>query len=93
MQLVDLGRPEKEKLIVAASLGLIAIVFLWWTFPQVGGGTRPPHDRRRLNSSASSTDPQRTNGPATQEVNDWCRSRRSTYVLPQRSEARAEHVA
>lgn len=40
MQLVDLSKPgEKKKLIVAAVLGLVAIVFLWWTLFGFGSST------------------------------------------------------
>jgi hypothetical protein len=40
MQLVDLSKPgEKKKLIWAAILGLIAIVFLWWTLIGFDSGT------------------------------------------------------
>lgn len=41
MQNVDLSKPgEKKKLIWAGILGLVAILFLWWTF--VGFGTSKP---------------------------------------------------
>ena len=40
MQLVDLSKPgEKKKLIWAGVLGLIAIVFLWWTLIGFDSGT------------------------------------------------------
>ena len=40
MQLVDLSKPgEKKKLIAAAILGLVAIVFLWWTLIGFDSGT------------------------------------------------------
>ena len=33
MELADFSKPgERKKLIWAAVLGLIAIIFLWWTF-------------------------------------------------------------
>ncbi|HJP94968.1 MAG TPA: hypothetical protein VJ875_23610 [Pyrinomonadaceae bacterium] len=39
MQRVDLNKPgEKKKIIVAAGLGLVAIVFLWWALFGFGGG-------------------------------------------------------
>lgn len=58
MPLVDLQKPgEKKKLIWAAVLGLVAIIFLWWTF--VGfGGTSP---RARVQSAATAT-PQQAAG-------------------------------
>ena len=41
MQAVDLSKPgEKKKLIWAAVLGLVAVVFLWWTF--FGFGSSKP---------------------------------------------------
>src|SRR5258705_13778580 len=40
MELGDFSKPgEKKKLIVAAALGFIAILFLWWTFIGLGRGT------------------------------------------------------
>lgn len=40
MQLVDLTKPgEKKKVIVAAALGLVTIVFLWWTLIGFDSGT------------------------------------------------------
>ena len=40
MQIADLSKPgEKKKLIVAAILGLVAIMFLWWTFFGFGSST------------------------------------------------------
>jgi hypothetical protein len=40
MQATDLRNPsERKKLILAAVLGLVAILFLWWTFFGFGGGT------------------------------------------------------
>jgi hypothetical protein len=41
MPLVDLNKPgEKKKLIWAAVLGLVAIIFLWWTFFGFGSSSR-----------------------------------------------------
>jgi IPT/TIG domain len=40
MPLVDLNKPgEKKKLIWAAVLGLVAIIFLWWTFVGFGSSS------------------------------------------------------
>jgi len=40
MPLVDLNKPgEKKKIIWAAVLGLVAIIFLWWTFVGFGSST------------------------------------------------------
>jgi hypothetical protein len=61
MQLVDLSKPgEKKKLIVAAVLGLIAIVFLWWTLIGFGSGTPTPPAPRAGASPAPPRGPQTT---------------------------------
>jgi len=53
MQLVDLSKPgEKKKIIVAAVLGLVAIIVLWWTL--IGFDSGPP---------ATSTRPTRNPSP------------------------------
>jgi hypothetical protein len=40
MQLSDIGNPnERNKLILAGALGLVAILFLWWTFFGFGGSS------------------------------------------------------
>lgn len=42
MQNTDIKNPaERKKLIWALALGLVAIVFLWWTFFGFGGSSRP----------------------------------------------------
>jgi hypothetical protein len=46
MELGDLTKPgEKKKLIWAGALGLVAIVFLWWTFFGFGSGSKPTPPR------------------------------------------------
>ena len=56
MQSVDLSKPgEKKKIIVAAGLGLVAVVFLWWAL--FGFGSSTPQTASR--PSATPT-PQRT---------------------------------
>lgn len=46
MELGDLTKPgEKKKLIWAGGLGLVAIVFLWWTFFGFGSGSKPTTPR------------------------------------------------
>lgn len=41
MEFIDLTKPgEKKKLLWAAILGLVAILFLWWTFFGFGGGSK-----------------------------------------------------
>lgn len=42
MELADFSKPgEKKKLIVAGGLGLVAILFLWWTFFGFGSSATP----------------------------------------------------
>lgn len=61
MALVDLQKPgEKKKIIWASVLGLVAIIFLWWTF--VGFGSSSP--RARVQPTTTPTT-QGTPGPAT----------------------------
>ena len=53
MALVDLNKPgEKKKLIWAAVLGLVAIIFLWWTFFGFGSSSARP-TQRAANPSAT----------------------------------------
>ena len=53
MALVDLNKPgEKKKLIWAAVLGLVAIIFLWWTFFGFGSSSSRP-TQRAANPSAT----------------------------------------
>jgi len=60
MELADLSKPgERKKLIWAAVLGLIAIIFLWWTFIGFGKSTptvpaRPSPTSSTLGRSAPS---------------------------------------
>ena len=42
MEFIDLSKPgEKKKLLWAAILGLVAILFLWWTFVGFGSSAKP----------------------------------------------------
>lgn len=82
MESADFSKPgEKKKLIWAAVLGLIAIIFLWWTF--IGFGRSTPTARptttsstlgnrsttsRPVNSVNNSTEPQLANISYMQEV-------------------------
>src|SRR5262245_40121931 len=46
MQVADLNNPnDRKKLILAAVLGLIAILFLWWTFFGFGSSKSPAPSR------------------------------------------------
>jgi hypothetical protein len=63
MELTDFSKPgEKKKLIWAAVLGLIAIIFLWWTFIGFGRSTptipaRPSPTSPTVGSRSSSSRP------------------------------------
>jgi hypothetical protein len=58
MSTIDLKNPsERKKLIVALALGLIAIVFLWWTFIGFGGSSKPTTNRGAANATASPAAP------------------------------------
>lgn len=42
MQGIDLSKPgEKKKMLIAGGLGLLAIIFLWWTFFGFGSSSSP----------------------------------------------------
>lgn len=46
MQTADINNPgERKKLILALGLGLVAILFLWWTFFGFGGSSKPQANR------------------------------------------------
>lgn len=55
MQVSDLRNPnERNKLILAAGLGIVALVFLWWTFFGFGGGSNPQSTRPTAQASPGS---------------------------------------
>jgi len=69
MEFIDLSKPgEKKKVLLAAALGLVAILFLWWTF--FGFGKSSSNVRRTPTAAATaSTTPnpggaQATNSPS-----------------------------
>ncbi|HEY6805148.1 MAG TPA: TIG domain-containing protein [Pyrinomonadaceae bacterium] len=56
MELVDLNKPgERKKLIGAAVLGFVAILFLWWTFVGFGSSSSTP---ARTTTTTTTTQPQ-----------------------------------
>lgn len=77
MALVDLNKPgEKKKVIWAAVLGLVAIIFLWWTF--FGFGSRT--SRATVRPTATPT-PRGTTGTGAQENTAGNNIQPSTTVL------------
>ena len=62
MEIADLNKPgEKKKLIAAGVLGLVAILFLWWTFFGFGSSSSPTTPRP--------TTPQTRSAPPTRGGN------------------------
>ncbi len=50
MQIADTNNPgERKKMIWALALGLVAILFLWWTFFGFGGSSKPAANRNTRN--------------------------------------------
>jgi hypothetical protein len=63
MQITDITNPaERKKLIWAIGLGVVALVFLWWTFIGFGGSSRPASNRVATTTPA----PSRTQANVTQ---------------------------
>jgi len=77
MERSDFSKPgEKKKLIVAGGLGLVAIVFLWWTFFGFGS-SKPASPPRATTAQGTRTSPQGPRGTqsanqsdTTQELSD-----------------------
>jgi hypothetical protein len=52
MQIADINNPgERKKLIWAMALGLVALIFLWWTFFGFGGSSKPTANRNTRNAN------------------------------------------
>ncbi len=65
MQRVDISKPgEQKKLIAAVALGVVALLFLYWTF--VGFGTSSPKPRSSASPTPSPRPAAVANQPATQ---------------------------
>jgi hypothetical protein len=63
MHITDIKNPdERKKLIWAIGLGLVAVVFLWWTFFGFGGSSRPTSNR----VATTTQPPSRTQSDVTQ---------------------------
>jgi hypothetical protein len=68
MELADFSKPgERKKLIWAAVLGLIAIIFLWWTF--IGFGRSNPAPTNRPTATSSTVGKRPTTSRATSNDN------------------------
>lgn len=66
MELADFSKPgEKKKLIWAGVLGIVAIIFLWWTFFGFGSGTPAPSTSSRTGSPSQPT-PRSARQPAVE---------------------------
>lgn len=71
MPAVELNKPgEKKKLIVAAVLGLVAIIFLWWTFIGFGRSSGSRATVRPPATASPSPAAQRGARPGNQSAND-----------------------
>ena len=63
MQIADIKNPdERKKLIWAIGLGVVALIFLWWTFFGFGSSSRPTGNRVATTTPA----PSRTQSTVTQ---------------------------
>ncbi len=87
MPLVDLNKPgEKKKLIWASVLGLVAVIFLWWTFIGFGSSSssrstaRPASTPTPQRAAAGSRDTQRVNDTPSQAVVDLSRYQEVIYT-------------
>ena len=71
MPAVELNKPgEKKKLIAAAVLGLVAIVFLWWTFIGFGSSSSGSRATVRPPATASPSPAAQRGRPGNQRAND-----------------------
>lgn len=71
MQLSDIRNPaERKKLILAGVLGVVALLFLWWTFFGFGGSTTQVTTRAVGQPTPSAITRPTTNKPATPTVVD-----------------------
>ncbi|HSE22844.1 MAG TPA: hypothetical protein VLB68_14350 [Pyrinomonadaceae bacterium] len=69
MELIDLSKPgEKKKVLLAAVLGLVAILFLWWTF--FGFGKSSSSIRRTTAGVTPSPTPAAGQAQATNSASD-----------------------
>lgn len=89
----DLSKPgEKKKLLVAAVLGLVAILFLWWTLFGFGSSTatpaRPPVAAQQPPGRPGSTAPRNEPGQKLNELVATLREVKSQEYWPVVPEAR-----
>src|SRR5258705_13182297 len=79
MQATDIRNPtERNKLILAGALGLVALLFLWWTFFGFGSssntgvqrpaGQSPPSAANRVSSKLSPTSVVEQNAPSEDDL-------------------------
>jgi len=86
---IDLNKPgEKKKLIWAGALGLVAIVFLWWTFVGFGSSAKPASTRPTTAQTKPSdrvgarTQPTNAQSDTTEQLNELVSTLREVNVLP-----------
>lgn len=69
MQLSDIRNPaERNKLILAGALGIVAILFLWWTFFGFGSSSKPVSPRAAGQAAPSAVSRRTTTAPAQSAV-------------------------
>ena len=69
MQLSDIRNPaERNKLILAGALGVVAILFLWWTFFGFGSSSKPVSPRAAGQPAPSAVSRRTTTAPAQSAV-------------------------
>jgi len=71
MQIADINNPaDRKKLIWALALGLVALLFLWWTFFGFGGSSKPSANRNTRNPNQAPGSQTAFNPAPVQQGND-----------------------
>lgn len=85
MQATDIRNPsERNKLILAGALGIVALLFLWWTFFGFGSGSKPGVQGPAGQSPSSVTNraPARLSPPSAVEPNGSAQEDLRPVVYP-----------
>jgi hypothetical protein len=86
MELVDLNKPgERKKLIGAGVLGLVAVLFLWWTFFGFGSSSSTPTRPTTTTTQSASQVGARNQKPAVDPQAPAQIINISDLILPQRN--------